>query len=71
VDIAQPAAAESRRERNELDVDAPTQENVSAIAAAIWRASLVGALLWPLQLLTAAQLLELYRDRARADRIFD
>jgi hypothetical protein len=69
--LLQPAAAESRRERNELDVDAPTQENVSAIAAAIWRASLVGALLWPLQLLTAAQLLELYRDRARADRIFD
>ncbi|MBT9559449.1 MAG: DUF2007 domain-containing protein [Myxococcales bacterium] len=64
-----PAADEVRRER-----EAPALEPVpidsapadaALIAASIWRASLVGALVWPLQLLTAAQLLELWRDRAR------
>lgn len=61
----QPAAIEDRRGRQPPELDALTSENAAAIAAAIWRASLVGTYLWPLQLLTAAQLLELWRTRAR------
>lgn len=66
---AYPAADEARREREDPALDSVpidrTPAEAGLIAASIWRAALVGALVWPLQLLTAAQLLELWRDRAR------
>jgi hypothetical protein len=66
---AYPAAEEARREREPPAEGAVYIESAppdaGLMAASIWRAALVGALVWPLQLLTAAQLLELWRDRAR------